>query len=150
LGAVALTPSAYAGTKDDDWARCIWKQAPTSASNWINMEESDGDPLESEDSYGLLATRLQGFCREAMILAGKKYPPDFKPKAVRKALVATKPTSISDDVGKSDAYRCRIYEDDVPLGLTLGFGDPSKLKPRAPATSIKCQIITDKGALADV
>lgn len=144
-----LASPAYAGKKDDAWAQCLWSVAPTSASNWLAMQPVKGDGLESKNPYPLLAVRLQGLCREKMRVPGKDDAPDFKPNAVRAALISSRPTTIGLDVGISDAYRCEIFEENVILGVTVGFGSTSGLRVRPPATSIKCQRVNDDGTLTD-
>lgn len=147
--AFLVAEPARAGKNDDAWAQCLWAEAPKSASNWIAMTPTKADALGSKDPYSLLAVRLEGICREKLIPPGKKYAPDFKSKSVRESLMATKPTVVGSDVAVSNAIRCEFFEEDEMLGMTIGYGDPSKLQTRPPVTSLKCQRINDDGTLTD-
>ena len=133
LGAALPASPAFAGKNDDAWAKCIWEQVPTSASNWLKM------PVP-KNHYGLadvpaeyvLQFRLQAACYERMIPAGKKSPARFHSKAVRTALEAQRPPSPGPDLADPRAYRCtRYFLNDTEMknaaGFDWGFGsDTSK------------------------
>ena len=79
-------------------------------------------------------------------------PPDGSlPQAgrSREALLKIKPDTIAPDVADPKAYRCEVFEDEVLLGVTMGFGDPSSVRPRPPATAVKCKIVQADGSLKD-
>lgn len=146
---LAASP-ALAGKSDDAWATCIWEQAPTSASNWLTMTpvKSTG-PMDKSNRYKLLATRLQGFCQKLLTPSGKKGPPSFDLEGVRSSLQRIRPQAIGPDRATSNAIRCEMFEGDILLGVTIGFGDAQGLKPLPPVTALKCQRIQDDGSLQD-
>lgn len=130
LGVAATLPAspALAGKTDDAWAKCIWEQVPTSASNWLKM------PVPKESLWTtevppefVLQFRLRAACFGQMTAPGDVGPAKFRAKAVRKALEATRPAIIGPDKLDPKAYRCTRYflndtEMKKPAGYDWGFG----------------------------
>lgn len=139
--AVALPESpAFAGKNDDAWAKCIWEQVPTSASNWLNMpvpkDPYGGVEVPSARTHVppeyILQFRLQAACFGPMTAPGDVRPRRFNAKAVRRSLEASRPAGVGPDKVDPKAYRCTRYflndtERKNPAGYDWGFGsDTSK------------------------
>jgi hypothetical protein len=134
--ALALSASpALAGKIDDAWAKCIWEQVPTSASNWLKMpvpyDPYRGVEVPTERTFAPpeynLQFRLQAACFGAMTAPGDVRPRRFNAKAVRRSLEASRPASLGPDKVDPKAYRCTRYflndtEMKHPAGYDWGFG----------------------------
>lgn len=115
---------AFAGKKDDAWAQCIWKNVPTTASNWLAIEppieKARFDAPESADE--LLVYRIRAACERELTPAGKKWPPSFNAKKVKIALQSIRPSNIGSDKLEPNAFRCDYYfEDDKELKTRARF-----------------------------
>jgi hypothetical protein len=127
--AAASASPAMAAKADEAWAACIWEQVPASASNWLKMPvPKRGYGLAEVPPEYVLQFRLQAACYERLTPPGKERPPAFSAKAVRKALLASRPAgAAATDKVDPLAYRCvRYFVNDAqmktPGGYEWGFG----------------------------
>lgn len=110
--AVLLTASgasiANAKVGDAAWAQCVWRTAPVSAANWLEMDgPSWSDNLESPAE--ILGHRLIAICSTQPANARN---PNRNPKwsSLRASLKRARPRTIGTaDSGASTTYMCRNY-----------------------------------------
>jgi len=147
---------AAAGKIDDAWAKCIWEQVPTSASNWLKMPAVK-DPYrvnvpsartEVPPEY-VLQFRLQAACFGVMTAPGDIAPRKFNANAVRRALEASRPAGIGPDKVDPKAYRCTRYflndtEMKNPAGYDWGFGSDTS---KAQFFSMMLMFAADRGSV---
>ena len=136
--------------KEDAWAACFWKNAPTSSSNWQSLTpQKSSDIGNRNDKFLWLGTRLQSICRKELTPVGKKASIDFNATKVWGALPRLRPEVIGVDIIESDAWRCEVHEEDVLLGISVGFGERPSLRPGQPNLKMMCQKISSSGDLVD-
>lgn len=92
------------------WAQCLWREVPTSAANWVAMDQPvtparNGEPLPAE----LLKARLLGACAMSLAPLGQSYAaaPDWA--GLRDALAAQRPDRIGEDNSEPRAFVCEVY-----------------------------------------
>ena len=124
LAIMFISTPVFAGKKDDAWAQCLWKNVPTTASNWLAnkppTEKARFDAPETPDVT--LVYRLRAACERELTPAGKKWPPSLNSKNVKIALEATKPAVIGPDNLEPNAFRCDYYfENDTELKTRARF-----------------------------
>lgn len=111
------------------WARCLWQEAPESSSNWLAMASPEldarrGPPVPAE----LLKARLLGACAEALAPVNQMRAPTPAWPDVAAALAASRPERIAEDASDPRAFVCEVYfANDAVLGKVAeydwGFGD---------------------------
>jgi hypothetical protein len=173
FGFALLTSPAIAGKNDDNWAKCLWENAPRTATNWLSMPEPKRDyGLAQPPVEYVIQFRLRGACQAQMTPPGKKWAPDFNAKSVRTALLRMKPTEIPPDKLDPKAFRCTRYflndkEFKNPAAFEWGFGEGAERKVISSITYFfssqgggsvglpdsgglkKCQWIKDDGTFVD-
>jgi len=136
--------------KEEVWAACIWKNAPTSAGNWQSLTPSkSSDIYDRNDKFQWLGIRLQSICRKELTPVGKKTWISFDAEKVWAVLPKFRPQIIGEDTIVSDAWRCEVHEEDLLLGISVGFGERPSLRPGQPNVTSKCQTISSSGDLVD-
>lgn len=111
------------------WSQCLWREAPSSAANWVAMDPvgtmaGRGEPLPAE----LLKARLMGACAAILAPAGKSHAagPDWP--GLRAALAGSIPQIVGEDRSDPHAFVCEVFfADDASLRDVAehdwGFGD---------------------------
>jgi hypothetical protein len=111
------------------WARCLWKEVPTSSANWLAMDAAGfppgvGAPVPGE----LLKARLLGACSDALAPPGRPRAgvPDWP--ALQRQLAARAPAAVPADSSDPRAFVCELYFADdgqlaQPAGHDWGYGD---------------------------
>ncbi len=115
---------ALAGKKDDAWAKCLWEQVPTSSANWVAMSPGGDEKynIDAETPERAIQYRLRAACERLLTPVGKKRAPSLMPKAVKAALLATKPESVGPDRVEPKAFRCDYsFENDTELKTRARF-----------------------------
>jgi hypothetical protein len=124
--AASLLPSApaWAGKKDDAWAKCLWEQVPTTSANWLAMSPQSAEKYSTgpETPDKAIVYRLRAACERLLTPPGKKWPPSMYAKNVRVVLAATRPAVIGQDKAAPKAIRCDYYfENDKELKTRARF-----------------------------
>ena len=128
-GLVLATP-ALAGKTDDGWAQCLWANAPETSANWLAMTPTkDRFGLGNPPPEMLLQYRLQAACHTALTPDGKRGPPSFNAKRVRRSLEESRPATVGTEAVDPRAYQCTRYflndtEMKTPAEYRWGVGDP--------------------------
>ncbi|MEO0461945.1 MAG: hypothetical protein AAF127_02370 [Pseudomonadota bacterium] len=138
---------AIAGKKDDAWAACLWQMVPTTANKWLNTAPVKGRFMEADNLDANLQLRLQAACKEALTPEGKDKPPSFKPKKVRAALEAQRPSVVGPDTFEPETFHCVAREGDVVLGMSAGFGKATEIESSNPKVSLDCKTVSSDGTL---
>ena len=131
--AAAVAAAGYwlllANPGEEAWARCLWKEVPTSSANWLAMDAAGfppgvGAPVPGE----LLKARLLGACAEDLAPPGRPVAgtPDWP--VLQRRLATGRPELIAPDVADPHAFVCeQFFADDATLSdvaaYDWGYGD---------------------------
>lgn len=125
---IGTTSPAFAADKYEAWTSCLWKVAPVSTKNWIEMPIPEKYPIPGriKPEYAL-KKRMDAACFDILIKQEVKRPLAISFKKLHKRLIASRPSQIPLTEENPMAFVCfRYFEDDAdlsnPISERWGYG----------------------------